>query len=95
MLLLQGEEKSNGSNIALSDITQEGALLCVGNHLDAKNAQFLNPDGDVIEESGGFHVSRGERVISLSHDNSSVALAGLYCCAIPDTMEKACLDISI
>lgn len=99
ILLLNGEEMLNGSTVNIDDIAQGGgAVMCVGTHLDATNAQFLRPDGSPVGKSStdALYVSQGQRVVSLNHNKSVVFgdAGGIYCCEVPSTSVKMCLNIS-
>ena len=56
-------------------------------------AEFFKSDGNSVDDSVGFYVSRGDHVILLSRDSSSEAVAGQYCCDFYSDTESACVHI--
>ena len=84
----------NGQTVALSSITQgAGALLCVSSNHGAEESEFLKSDGNSVDNSAGFYVTRGDHVISLSRNSSSEEVTGEYCCDFYNNTELACVHI--
>jgi hypothetical protein len=92
------------SQIAVSDETSSGALLCRTDRTDCcretREGEWLYPDNTTVRILGSgddFYRNRGTSVVRLNRRNNTMQPIGLYCCVVDSVVDNnatICVNLS-